>query len=288
MDEDIRKSKFTECYVAFLDILGWKSLISESENNAEKMQILIMALNKIADIGQSTHSKGDLNSGNFAEWKLQIHAFSDNVILFIPIKTKHINFLLAKVAQLYDELIELNCCLRGGIIIGDMYWDDDWSKNDISYSKEKLNMQIAMGQGLIEAVEIESKIAIYPRIVISEKLQKHIQNESIQSFPLCAKSEYTQKYQLIDFVSKDIDGIYFLDILHPARYKNYATSPPISKFENGKWHTRIKREKITNDEYYDTIDRFIQKNLRNSNMDRTRMKFEWLNNYLKSKKQYRG
>lgn len=93
---------------------------------------------------------------------IEITCFSDFIVISSEVVKENINVifstLVTQVAYISKELLLRNILVRGGVAIGDLYHKDN----------------IVFGQGLIEAYRIESEIAEYPRIVLSDKLIKKL------------------------------------------------------------------------------------------------------------------
>ncbi|MFC1735513.1 hypothetical protein ACFL1X_05310 [Candidatus Hydrogenedentota bacterium] len=214
--------QYTECYVAFLDILGFKELVERSEENAKVLEDLILALNRTADPANFERIELDGKTGKGAIWRLQVRAFSDSVVLFMPTESEMISWVFWAVLRLCDCMLQLGFCLRGAVTVGEMYLPQAWNKNTASNSRAEL--PIALGPGLIDAYLLESKEAIYPRIVISNKLLDHIKTleKSGESYnrhftpahPICSSDRKNANVNVTDFIRTDIDGLKHIDIFH--------------------------------------------------------------------------
>lgn len=51
--------EYTQCYVAFIDILGFSALVKRSETDPSVIRVLVRALNEAASVGGSEHLRGD-------------------------------------------------------------------------------------------------------------------------------------------------------------------------------------------------------------------------------------
>lgn len=89
--------------------------------------------------------------------------FSDSIIFY----STDWKALLLRAANVMSFLLSSGFLFRGGIGYGKHYSDLQPGHTYI------------VSEGLVQAVEIESKISIYPRIVISEPALKQIVNEVI-------------------------------------------------------------------------------------------------------------
>jgi len=66
------------------------------------------------------------------------------------------------------------------------------------------NSQVVLGRGLIDAYYLESKLAKYPRIVISEDIVSNIFSLPINS-------------GIQDFIKRDFDGLWHLELFRPLK-----------------------------------------------------------------------
>jgi hypothetical protein len=202
--------------VAFIDILGFKNIIKESTNN----EVIIKQLNKIFNnlqfdknerfTKQSLHENKEFpnclfdKKGNHINHPLdkltkrKMTIFSDSIVISYPIKENNFNYLMNYLVKLSFELSRIGFMVRGGIVFGKLY--------------HKKN--IVLGDALIQAYELESKNAIYPRIIISE--------ETIEKYYSYIQTTATT------YLKKDIDNYYFVDFLsnniyfrNPLKYKMF-------------------------------------------------------------------
>jgi hypothetical protein len=238
-----RQDAYTECYVAFLDILGFRQLVDQSVKDLNVLPDLIRVLTSCADLEPTQHTSRDVlsNEGkpvvvrNEREWTTQIRAFSDCVAIFIPTHTHALASVLCKVRYLHDRVLELHCCLRGAITFGGMYWNNAWScppengqradsdqSQTVLYDKDaSSNALIALGPALIEAHRLESEVAVYPRVVFSARLMEHIEamakkapenaNQGIHKAAhascLCSPSSENTSRCIRDFILPGLDSI---------------------------------------------------------------------------------
>ncbi|HNO77157.1 MAG TPA: hypothetical protein PKN33_03770 [Phycisphaerae bacterium] len=249
-DHHVEQMQYTECFVAFIDVLGFKSLVKDSQSNPETIATLVRALNRIAlDTPQSTFTKAKRDSaGNllgYDTWVLQVRPFSDSICLFIPAASGRLARLLRSVRYIHDRMLELSVCIRGAITIGGMYWDDTWGKTlsklqeelrdrqfkafgqippqsssresptDIVYQEGMSGFPVTLGPGLIEAYELESTKAIYPRVIASDSLVQYLDaNGTSEAFPFTSPATDGSTISIRESFREDTDSIRFLDVLH--------------------------------------------------------------------------
>lgn len=170
--------------IAYIDILSGKKLIQEDnfDNN----------LNKVTEIYQC--AKNIINTaieGNLA-CSIDFKIFSDNILLTLTpeisdekmIDISIYNFL-SVLAFIQMKALERNILLRGGLTVGEIC----------------INETFAWGKGLLAAIELEEKYAIFPRIIIDNEAKKVI-NDVIVKDP-----------GKIFYILPDVDGWLFIDYL---------------------------------------------------------------------------
>ncbi len=162
-------------YIAYFDILGYKSFFEDSENDVNEL------LKKCIAIANDTKTlKRDF--GLTLTRDIFYKLFSDNCVIMMEKGTcsqiDEVLHWIRLIASLQLQFLsEYGIPIRGGITMGQAYIDDD----------------IVLGKGLIEAVRLESEVARYPRIVIDKFF---INQNSINDQEL---------------IKKDNDGEYYLD-----------------------------------------------------------------------------
>jgi len=253
--EEKMNFKYENCFVAFLDILGFRSKILDSRNNDETLKILIESLNTCGafpsrgeKISESRNSRRIFVQGRF---------FSDTILFFLKVKPHDLTQLFIIIRYLQDRLWEKKICLRGAVTLGEMYWP----------SKGK---SISLGPALIEAYDLETKVAIYPRILISQKLYKYIIDYDLHAVP------FAQSGQLIDFIRRDFDGIYFLDLLNTK-----VTRTVDEEFNNSNSVFTIQWTAEAENSYtniLNKIDALINENIECKN-EKISQKYKWLKSY---------
>ena len=154
--------------VAYLDILGGKNKICADKDNTF-LNILNMVF------------QDAIEETNFLFRKETIFTkiFSDNILLAIEIEDnanqeEKISSFLNLIANVVLEALRYEFLMRGAITIGDFFHTDI----------------LVYGKALVEAVEIEEKIAIFPRIIA----QKRVQQLAPQNFTESSDGLHTFNY----------------------------------------------------------------------------------------------
>lgn len=135
--------KYTEGYVAFIDILGFKNFVNVREN-AEKTKELFDFVAIIKDL-----------FNNQEKWGIKMAYFSDSIVI-----TTEDNWLKLLVPISFIDFYlqnKLNLSYRGGIYKGEYYHKDG----------------IAFGPAINEAYMLEQR-AIYPRIILSDNIEDYV------------------------------------------------------------------------------------------------------------------
>jgi hypothetical protein len=189
--------KYEKRIIAFIDILGFRELIKDSEKNPGTLEKIYEIINyfknwekpeswnlKTIEIEEDAQKKGlanfDLSN------KSTCTCFSDSIIVSIKISDGDINAILstliANISYIGSYIIQKGILFRGAITIGNIIHQDNG---------------IILGQGFIDAYNLESKLATFPRIVVSDKLIKEL------NYPLEAKRN---RYPYHQYLTRDKDG----------------------------------------------------------------------------------
>lgn len=201
MDKSIA---YEDRLVAFIDILGFASIVRNSEFDANRIMNLYSILSflkmheklELWDFGIKENGK-EKDSGTENEYEsqnaLKWTTFSDSIVVSCGIEERSLStalsILVANLAWVGLSLCQSNILWRGAISIGKLIQDDKG---------------IVMGSGMIDAYNIEKSEAIYPRIILSQKLLSQIndiQNGAVKSYPYqkyieCYEGGYVGFHQL--------------------------------------------------------------------------------------------
>lgn len=151
------KVEYKKGFVVFLDVLGFKNMVKNEKSKIERyLDIVYREIEKLKNID----IKKDINN----------IVISDSIILSVDTKTsckeniKIFSHLCLFVALVQEALALENIWLRGAISFGDIFFDE----------KRK---QI-IGQGYINAYLLEEKQAIYPRVIIDNRIINFLEQNS--------------------------------------------------------------------------------------------------------------
>ena len=188
--------EFSEYYVAYFDVLGYKEAFKKSEDVSAK---LVEAIESSIKTTKDLVSIFNNQIGEIIDdvAKIEYKIFSDNVLIcrkkreYILSDLDLISFLrlIATIQRVFCDRARL--IVRGGITKGPLYFTDDF----------------VSGKALIDAVGLEES-AVYPRILVDDcilsDLNPKIQNDFMKKF-------VETFYQ--DLLIKDTDGKFFLNYI---------------------------------------------------------------------------
>lgn len=177
-------------FTAFIDFLGF-SEVSKQSDETTRLNVLellksLAALRGDFDL-QKTVQEG---SSNTFYIKPAVSSFSDHIVISFPLQPIYSEFnermapfviannfttLLTAIAA---EALRIGFLVRGGATIGRLYHAEG----------------VVFGEALVEAFQIESRTAIYPRIVLSQKIT--------------SQPGWTVNKTV---VKQDTDGLYYFD-----------------------------------------------------------------------------
>lgn len=164
MNNNQDKIEYSDYYVAFLDILGFKNLVkSKKEEDKEKINRYFSLINEITQYLKQIQQKKDIGS----------IIISDSVILAVPMsnnKTENISklrHLCIAIQKIQFNLAIEDIWLRGAISSGKAYFNATHSQ--------------IVGSAYIDAYLLEEKLAINPRVILDNKIINKLDLQSAES-----------------------------------------------------------------------------------------------------------
>lgn len=142
-------SNYENRIVLFLDILGFKKIIEETEikgqENVDQTEFLIETIKEMKEAVNLTSTETTKN----------VTQFSDSIVVsFAENDQKEIPRLFFDLQRLIAKLLARGILCRGAISYGKLY-----HKNDLVF-----------GPALVDAYETESQAALYPRIILDQSV----------------------------------------------------------------------------------------------------------------------
>lgn len=186
--------------VAFIDILGFaKSHIEKTKKDKLYAKYLLDILKKIKQ--EKSEAEWLIEGGRDNNREKEVTVFSDSIVISYSLDYGNIYWILSDLIYFQKKMISEGIVVRGGVSIGELYHQDD----------------IVFGPAMIDAYCLESKEAIYPRIIftketfnksIKESLEENSElgEESMYSLELIKKDEESDSIYYLDFLLKDDGG----------------------------------------------------------------------------------
>jgi hypothetical protein len=187
---------YTRCLCTYVDVLGFRSLVAMSAENGEMRSRIQMSLEAFGEHFRARTPEGkNWPDGKFFKApQVILRHFSDLIFraVVLPVAENDLSGLGDQIvheginlsfAQMF--LLEKGIVVRGGLTIGDVYWENDQ----------------AFGPGLVRAYELENDLAQYPRIILDAPV-------------VAALGEAAKRGFGSQFFREDFDGLWFVDYLN--------------------------------------------------------------------------
>ncbi|MBO8176036.1 MAG: hypothetical protein H0Z31_01105 [Bacillus sp. (in: Bacteria)] len=192
--------------IVFLDILGFREIVYKSLSDDKEKNNLFQVLRYIEEQRKEQDNYAiiyvdgeERNRINLDISERRVTTFSDSIVISYPDDDDGRMSLLWEVVLIQCYLGRKGYLTRGGITHGDLYHKDN----------------IVVGPAMIEAYELESKVANYPRVILSVDYFEKVKN--------------VQDVQLFNLLKQDRDGFHFTNFacLYKEKemkdLKSYAT-----------------------------------------------------------------
>jgi hypothetical protein len=184
----------TKCLIAYIDLLGFRAALSKAD--AETQQTIFNALKEVADQNRNFEVIVDPHSENARTISISpaFTSFSDNLLISFDLTKIEAGVAFQALmgirntaCALAHRAREFGCLIRGAVTVGQLYHKD----------------RVSFGMGLVEAYELESRVAFYPRVIVAPSVLELFST-------LAAKDGYTT-YDRSMFC--DTDGYWCLDYM---------------------------------------------------------------------------
>ncbi len=271
-------------WTLFLDILGYGEEQKNIDNQKEADKFIeFMKNNKLIielqeSVDKDTYQNQNINIYDYYDFK-SVFISDSLIITAIPTdklfnEKEYYNFSTFIIMELTFKLLmliefvlkEKNLFFRGGI-------SSKFTQVDIKNS-------LAVGKGLIEAYNIESKLADVPRILLSKEISN---DKKIMSYFDKHSKEYGKEFTIF---SKDthIDDYFYLDYLgFILAFLNKSENTRLSNQNFDEKIHEIETIKSTTINTLKNLQNVIQLNLKKHSKNQSVLKkYIWLREYLNS------
>ncbi|WP_273150778.1 hypothetical protein [Methylophaga thiooxydans] len=186
--------------VAFIDILGFKALLDETvdkngKDNEKAIDSVVSAYEAIRDIWD-LNKKPDYLDTKSSETK-KVSIFSDCLVVSFEInQSSEVFFTLLEIKWLIMRLISRKILCRGAVSLGKFIHTDNY----------------LFGPALVEAYTLESKAAMYPRVILDHTvIEAGANNDSLEH-------SFNQQQQYVEsLLEQDSDGMFYIDYFFKAQ-----------------------------------------------------------------------
>lgn len=191
-----KRQGYKEYYMAFVDILGFKNMISNSRFDEildvywhfmnEGLSNPTLGLGYAVDMEDQDDEAIKLKNFNKALSKTSYQYFSDCIVIAVPCINAEALAVIIEICNYIQESM-FGCSqpvfLRGAITKGPLYINNKKS--------------IVFGKALVEAYQAESSIAKYPRIILSDNVVSSGIVDVVDNYP--------------KILIRDEDGYYYIN-----------------------------------------------------------------------------
>jgi len=207
VSEELRTEKY---FIVYLDLLG-----SENRIIGENSEKWLNVINNL--YSTSLTYKKKLLKNVYIHENSHVKIFSDNIVVAVKVPEDSASYSNALDFLSYftsyfqtHALIDSQWLVRGCLTIGDLYINEKTVHSD---DDQVIKSSMIWGEALVRAHHYEANLAIYPRIIIDEKLR------------LTKDDSHDKNFGFIFPVLLGEDGLFSLDYLSLQMQSDIAIKP---------------------------------------------------------------
>jgi hypothetical protein len=198
-------------FVCFLDILGFSDMIDEYDDDTTST--VLQDINEAFNNSLDTFKTNDNTPNKEALKHLQYQLFSDCVSISFPYFDREDDFLSNfNLISAFIRGFQLNMMVKGFFVRGGLSIGSYYSNKHMIFSK-----------GLVNAYLLESKKAIYPRVLVDKKILSKIDKYS---------KDKVSNFGIDNYLISDWEGYTFLNPFN-------LTSDIVNQFERLKDEVKL-------------------------------------------------
>ena len=192
--------KYEQRIVVFIDILGFKALLDETvdkngNDNESKIDAVISAYNAIREIWDLDKKSKSFEVTEQDSKKVSI--LSDSIVVSFEVtKPSQVFYTLLEIKWLTMRLLSRKILCRGAVALGKFIHTENY----------------LFGPALVEAYTLESKAAIYPRIILDRSVIEAGAENSAEHHTPAQEKEFIQS-----LLEQDSDGMFYIDYFFKAQ-----------------------------------------------------------------------
>jgi len=149
-DHNSEGSRYQDRYVAFVDILGFASIVDARKSDSAQVERLNQALSRLS-------AKGAVEGA--VAFPMEATNFSDTVVLSTTISSDGLLLIFDAISRFTVDLLNMNMLLRGAVVRGALLHSAD----------------VTFGPALVHAYRLESKTSFHPRVMIDQPVMADIE-----------------------------------------------------------------------------------------------------------------
>lgn len=178
----IEEPSYERRLVLFLDFLGFREHVKRTTKDIRFLSKIIRAINTVSELG---------NDDRDFYKSQRITQFSDCIVLSYRIDEEAAVFwMLFDIAVCILDIVGQGFLLRGAVTVGNLIHTRDY----------------LIGPAIIEAYELESRVAKYPRVLIDKKVIK-----VARQAPRKGHTDVEEEKYVRAFMTKDKDKLHYFD-----------------------------------------------------------------------------
>lgn len=191
--------KYEMRVTAYIDILGFSDIISNTIDKngtdvVEQISLIHDAYEAVRDVWNLDLSSSERKEITVSDTKI-VTTFSDSIV---------ISFKITEQSEVFHTILELQWMIMRLIVKGIL------CRGAVTYGKLYHTEQMLFGPALVEAYLLESKAALYPRVILDKSLID-LGSKSGRHNP-----EDEAGY-IKDMLERDTDGMYYIDYFIKAQ-----------------------------------------------------------------------
>jgi hypothetical protein len=217
------RDHFKQRYIAYVDILGFRTIVERMSKEDRLFTIVRDALKGLERQSRKVQRyrrhqrdkqeeiKRDSAATTVTNSDLQMTAFSDCYVISEVSPAWHV---LAAVQALAAHFLTEGILTRGAVVHGKAYH----------------NGRVLFGPGINEAYKLESEVAKYPRILVTDAVRREVRG-------------YHEGRWESQLLKRDVDGCWFVNLLVPSA-STWGLVAELPTQGNLRSHLRRVRESL--------------------------------------------
>ncbi len=252
-------SDYINSYVAFLDMLGFKEACGKKTLSCSEIKAIFNDI-ELLKMQYDGGFSGMVIPADVRK-NTTFTIMSDSIVISAPDNDDGLLFILYLCSFIQNLLLKNKVLLRGGIARGEFF----------------KCRSVMFGPALVEAYNIESSLAIYPRIVLAESIVKGLNDRGAFA-----------KKNVQDYIKKYINSQTGESLGESTDHKDFTQIELLTKrsAEDSLYYVHyfnpLEMLKLRHDEISRNIINTVIKNGLAHHNEKIKLKYQWLDEYYQS------